>query len=569
MLLRHRKLLAATLILLILCSVFAVSALAAGETADEGNTAVCTYCGGDGCDECDGLGYVTSSSRLAFTFWALVPPILAIVLALITKEVYFSLFIGTVLAAFFYSNGHVIGALDTLTNDGIIAAISDNAGIFLFLVILGILVALINKSGGSAAFGRWAERNIKTRTGAMLATFVLGILIFVDDYFNCLTVGSVMQPITDRHGISRAKLAFLIDATAAPVCMIAPISSWAAAVSGVVDGDDGILLFCRAIPWNFYSLLTFVFIVALILMKFDYGPMKLHEMNAMLNGDLYTTGDRVDKGLETEEASPRGKVIDLVLPVVVLIAACFVGLIYVGGYWEAGGDCYHDFIRSFGNTDAFVALPWGSFIALVFTLVYFWCRRVITFNNSMKCVPQGFINMVPAITILTLATSLKNITSGLLGAKYFIGNLMSGAAPGLFALLPAVIFVVGCLLSFSTGTSWGTFGILIPIVSVMFTPDSTLFNIAISACLAGAVFGDHCSPISDTTIMASAGAMCNHVNHVSTQLPYACTVGVICFVNFLIGGFVQNIWICMPIAVVMTVAALFAIKAVTSKKAAA
>ena len=567
---RIAKILIVALLASALLSAFALPALAAEETGSEsGNSIKCTYCHGDGCDECDGEGIVYSDSNMAFTFWALVPPLVAIALALITKEVYSSLFIGILLGCFFYSNGNPVGALNALTSDGLIAAISDNAGIFLFLVILGALVALINKSGGSAAFGRWAEKRIKTKVGAMIVTFILGMCIFVDDYFNCLTVGSVMQPITDRHKVSRAKLAYIIDATAAPVCMIAPISSWAAAVSGVVEGDQGIELFVKAIPWNYYSILTFVFIIAICLMKFDYGPMKIHEMNAMLNGDLYTTGDRVDKGVEIEKYSERGRVIDLLLPVIVLIAACFVSLLYVGGYWDAAGDVFHDFPRAFGNTDAFVALPWGSLIALIFTMVYFWLRRVVNFKDSMKCIPQGFINMVPAITILVLANALKNVVNGLLGAKFFIGNAMSGAASGLFIFLPAVIFLVACVLSFSTGTSWGTFGILIPIVSVIFTPDTTLFYIGVSACLAGAVFGDHCSPISDTTIMASAGAMCNHVNHVSTQLPYAITVGAICFVNYLIAGLLQDWRLCLATGIVITVATLIVIKLIAKNDASA
>ena len=354
----------------------------------------------------------------------------------------------------------------------------------------------------------------------MFATFLLGILIFVDDYFNCLTVGSVMLPVTDRHKVSRAKLAYLIDATAAPVCMIAPISSWAAAVSGVVEDYNGFDLFVRAIPYNFYSLLTFVFIIALILMKFDYGPMRLHEMNARFKNDLYTTGDRADANSDAIECNQNGRVIDLILPVAVLIVTCFAGLVYVGGYWDAAGDYYHDFVGAFGNTDAFAALPWGSLIALVFTIIYFLCRRLISFKAAMDCLPKGFINMVPAITILTFATSLKNMT-GLLGGKYFVASVMNSAAGSLFSFLPAIIFLVAGVLSFSTGTSWGTFGILLPIVTYVFDPSSSLFIIGVSACLAGAVFGDHCSPISDTTIMASAGAMCNHVNHVSTQLPYA------------------------------------------------
>ncbi len=557
---QRKRLVVMLLLIALVASLLTVVAFAAGEEA-AASTATCTYCSGNGCDECGSTGVVTSTSYMAFSFWALIPPIVAIALALITKEVYSSLFIGILLGCFFYANGNPIIALDALTNQALIAALADNAGIFIFLVVLGIMVSLINKSGGSAAFGRWAEKNIKSRVGAMLATFVLGVLIFVDDYFNCLTVGSVMVPITDRHKVSRAKLAYLIDATAAPICMIAPISSWAAAVTGVVEGDKGIALFCRAIPWNYYSLLSFVFIIGLVIMKIDYGPMKLHEMNAMLNGDLYTQGDRVDTALKNEQASDKGRVIDLILPVLVLIATCFVGLLYVGGFWEVGGEHYHNFVTAFGNTDAYVALTWGSLLALVITIIYFICRGVITFKDSMKCVPQGFINMVPAITILVLANALKNVVNGLLGAKYFIGNLMSGAAAGLFMFLPAIIFLVGCVLSFSTGTSWGTFGILIPIVSVMFSPDTTLFYIAISACLAGAVFGDHCSPISDTTIMASAGAMCNHVNHVSTQLPYAITVGVICFVNYILAGLIQNVYICLAIGIVLTIATLFVLRA--------
>ena len=435
----------------------------------------------------------------------------------------------------------------------------------LFLVILGAMVALINRAGGSAAFGRWAETHIKSRVGAMLATFLLGILIFVDDYFNCLTVGSVMLPVTDRHKISRAKLAYLIDATAAPVCMIAPISSWAAAVSGVVEDYNGFDLFVRAIPYNFYSLLTFVFIIALVLMKFDYGPMRLHELNARFKDDLYTTGDRVDEAEQSVESNANGRVIDLILPVAVLIATCFAGLVYAGGFWDAGSECYHDFVAAFGNTDAFVALPWGSLIALVFTIVYFLCRRLITFKDSMACLPKGFINMVPAIMILTFATSLKNMT-GLLGGKYFVASVMNSAAGSLFSFLPAIIFLVAGVLSFSTGTSWGTFGILLPIVTYVFDPASELFIIGVSACLAGAVFGDHCSPISDTTIMASAGAMCNHVNHVSTQLPYAATLGIICFVNYILAGFIQNVYICLAIGVVLVLAVLFVIRAVTARK---
>ena len=436
----------------------------------------------------------------------------------------------------------------------------------MFLVILGILVVLINRSGGSAAFGRWAEKNIKSRVGAMMATFILGVFIFVDDYFNCLTVGSVMLPITDRHKVSRAKLAYLIDATAAPICMIAPISSWAAAVSSYAEDGQGFVLFVKAIPYNFYSLLSIVFVVAIILMKFDFGPMRLHEMNAMLSGDLYTSGDHVDKALENSKFNPNGKVIDLLFPVIVLIIACFIGLLYAGGYYDASGDFYHQFQGAFSETDATVALPWGTLIALLISLVYYWCRRLITFKESMEAIPTGFMNMVPAITILTLATALKNVT-GLLGAKYFVAGITESAAAGLFNFLPAIIFVIACVLSFSTGTSWGTFGILIPIVAAVFgDPSTQLYYIGMSACLAGAVFGDHCSPISDTTIMASAGAMCNHVNHVATQLPYAGCVGIICFVNYILAGFIQNAWICLIIGAAITICTLFVIRSIVSKK---
>ena len=465
----RRKILAVLLLVVMAVSLLSVCALAADDGDDAAKSITCTTCNGTGisqgeeCSACEGTGEITSTSRMAFSFWALVPPIVAIILALITKEVYSSLFVGILLGALFYSNFNPITALDAIINDGMVPAVADSAGIMLFLVILGAMVALINCAGGSAAFGRWAETHIKTRAGAMFATFLLGVLIFVDDYFNCLTVGSVMLPVTDRHKISRAKLAYLIDATAAPVCMIAPISSWAAAVSGVVEDYNGFDLFVRAIPYNFYSLLTFVFIIALILMKFDYGPMRLHEMNARFKNDLYTTGDRADANSDAIECNQNGRVIDLILPVAVLIVTCFAGLVYVGGYWDASGDYYHDFVGAFGNTDAFVALPWGSLIALVFTIIYFLCRRLITFKDSMACLPKGFINMVPAIMILTFATSLKNMT-GLLGGKYFVASVMNSAAGSLFSFLPAIIFLVAGVLSFSTGTSWGTFGILLPIV---------------------------------------------------------------------------------------------------------
>ena len=493
------------------------------------------------------------------TFWALVPPIIAIGLALITKEVYSSLFIGAVAGALFYAGFHV-EALDSLLNDGIVAAISDNAGIFMFLVLLGILVALLNKAGGSAAFGRWAKTHIKTRGGAMFATFLLGILIFVDDYFNCLTVGSVMRPVTDGHRISRAKLSYLIDATAAPICMIAPISSWAAAVSGVVEDYSGFELFVRAIPFNFYSLLTIVMVLFLCKSGMDYGPMRRHELNAIRNGDLFTEGEQPEA--VEEVSNPRARVIDLVLPIVVLVVLCVTGLIYSGVL--AGGV---GIFGAFENCDAFFGLPWGALIALVFTVIYFIARRVITFKEAMSCVPQGFCAMVPAILILTLATSLKNMTS-LLGAKEFVGTLMKSASSGLYSLLPAVIFLVACGLAFATGTSWGTFGILIPIVTEVFKADFTLMIVGVSACLAGAVFGDHVSPISDTTIMASAGAQCNHINHVSTQFPYAATVAAVSFVTYIVAGFVPNAYIVLPIGIVLMIATLLVIRSVTNRQAA-
>ena len=505
-------------------------------------------------------------SNMYATAWALLPPVVAIVLALITKEAYSSLFIGIVVGALFACNFDPVDTMDTVINTGLIEAIKANAGIFLFLVLLGVIVALVNASGGSAAFGRWAEKNIKSRVGAALATFVLGVLIFIDDYFNCLTVGSVMRPVTDSQKISRAKLSYIIDATAAPICMIAPISSWAAAVSGVANqldtGISGIELFVRAIPYNFYSLLTIVFVVGLILMKFDYGPMKLCEMNARM-GNLGAM-----ESSEEEAGNSKGRVIDLLLPVIVLIIACVIGMIYVGGFFgvdiSGSTEFAGDFVGSFGNTNAFVALPWGGLIALVLIVIYFVARRVLTFKEAMACVPKGFIAMVPPIIILTLAVSLKSMT-GLLGADVFVGNMMQGAAASLYNMLPAVIFLVACVLAFASGTSWGTFGILIPIVTAIFPADSRLLIIGISACLAGAVCGDHCSPISDTTIMASAGGQCDHLTHVSTQLPYVITVAFISFVTYVVAGFVQNALVCLAIGAVLTIGTLFVIRSATKK----
>ena len=502
------------------------------------------------------------------TFWALVPPIIAITLALITKEAYSSLFIGVLVGALFSCEFAPVATLDMIVNDGLVAAIADNAGIFLFLVFLGIIVALVNAAGGSAAFGRWAEKNIHTRVGAQLATFALGVLIFIDDYFNCLTVGSVMRSVTDRHQISRPKLAYLIDATAAPICMIAPISSWAAAVSSTAEdldiGITGIQLFIRAIPYNLYSLMTFAFIIALTCMKFEYGPMRKFEIKAA-QGDL----SMLD-GAVTEEGSSRGRVIDLLLPVLVLIVTCTAGMLYVGGFFGTdawgGTDCAGDFIAAFGNTDAFIGLPWGSLIALVITVIYLVARRVVSFKDAMACVPKGFQAMISPIIILTLAVSLKTtITS--LGAAVYVHDVMEGAASFLYAMLPAVIFVVACVLAFASGTSWGTFGILIPIVTAIFPASSELLIIGISACCAGAVMGDHCSPISDTTIMSSAGAQCNHLDHVATQIPYVVTVAAVCFVGFIVAGFAQNVYITWIVTLALLLGTLFVIRALERKKA--
>ena len=513
-----------------------------------------------------------SGAETVGTFWALVPPIVAIGLALITKEVYSSLFMGIVVSGILACNGSAATAVDNVVQVGLMPAIQDTAGIFLFLVFLGAIVAMTNRSGGSAAFGRWAKEHIKTRVGAQLATFVLGVLIFIDDYFNCLTVGSVMLPVTDGHRISRAKLAYLIDATAAPVCMIAPISSWAAAVSANAEaaGMSGIELFVRAIPYNFYSLLSLVFIIALVVMKADYGPMALHERNAQEKGDLFSTDERVE---ETEvKDNPRGRVLDLVVPIGGLVVISIIGLLYVGGFFGVdawgGTDCAGDVIGAFGNTDAFIVLPWGSCIALIFVTVYMIARKLVTFKEAMECIPQGFIVMVPAVMILTLAVSLKNISNGVLGSASYVEALMTNAAPGLARFLPAVIFLVGCLLAFATGTSWGTFGILISIVCKMFGATDPMLFVGISACLAGAVCGDHCSPISDTTIMSSAGAQCVHVLHVSTQIPYAVTVAAISFICYVIAGFVQSAVLCLLLGAVMIVGFLFFMKKRTAKAAA-
>lgn len=503
------------------------------------------------------------TSNMHGTFWALVPPIVAIALALITKEVYTSLFIGILVGGLFYANFNPGLALTTIMQDGFISSLADswNVGILIFLVILGIMVQVINKAGGSAAYGEWANKRIKTKTGAQLATFGLGVLIFVDDYFNCLTVGSVMRPITDRHQISRAKLAYLIDATAAPICMIAPISSWAAAVTGVVEGYNGLELFVRAIPYNFYSLLTIVMIITISLLKFDYGPMKTHEQNAE-KGDLYTTEDRPYANVNPEVTSERGRVIDLVIPIVVLIIGCVVGMIYTGGFFAG-----ESFVNSFANSDAAYGLALGSMVSLLFTFIYMMIRRVVTFKEFAESIPKGFVAMVPAILILTFAWTLSSLT-GMLGGAEYVAGIVANSAAGFQKFLPLIIFLVAAGLSLATGTSWGTFGILLPIVVTVMDPSNALLIISVSACLAGAVFGDHCSPISDTTIMASAGAQCNHVNHVTTQLPYAITVAVVSSVAYILAGFIQSAWIVLPIAIVLMVATLFVIKSITTKKTA-
>ena len=434
-------------------------------------------------------------------------------------------------------------------------------------MILGAMVVLVNKAGGSKAFGRWAQKNIKTKVGAAIATFILGVLIFIDDYFNCLTVGSVMRPVTDSHGISRGKLAFIIDATAAPVCMIAPISSWAAAVSAYApEGTSGLKMFVSAIPFNFYSVLTLIFVVMISVMGFDYGKMAGVEFKAQNEGDL----GAIEAEDKNDGASENGRVLDLILPIVVLIVACVIALVYNGGFFDSSSEYHLDFIGSFGNTDATVGLPWGSLIALIFTMVYLMCRKAITFKDAMDSIPKGFVAMVPAILILTFATSLKNMT-GLLGSDVFVDNLLSGAE-GLRVFLPAIIFIVACVIAFSTGTSWGTFGILIPIVLAVFPAGTVLGTIGMSACLAGAVCGDHCSPISDTTIMASAGAQCNHVEHVQTQLPYAVTVAGVSFVSFILAGVLTlaadwAAYLAIPVAIALLIGTLFVIKYLKDKKA--
>ena len=494
-------------------------------------------------------------SRFYQTFWALLPPIIAIGLALITKEVYSSLFIGIVVGGLLYSNFSFEGTLNHVFSGGIVSVLSDtyNVGILVFLVILGILVCILNRAGGSAAFGRWAAKHIKTNVGAQLATIALGVLIFIDDYFNCLTVGSVMRPVCDKHKVSRAKLAYLIDATAAPVCIIAPVSSWAAAVSSYVEDGNGLQLFLRAIPFNFYALLTIVMMFVLAIANLDYGPMRKHERNAREHGDIFS-GIKAYAETAEEESNPRARVIDLVLPIVILIITCVTGMIYSGEFFSGAS-----FVEAFSNSDASVGLMLGSAVTLVFAIIYFMLRRLISFKHLMECIPEGFKAMVPAVLILTFAWSLKAMTDSL-GAKQFVEQLVKSSAGGFKAFLPAIIFAIGCGLSFATGTSWGTFGILIPITLGVFPLSDPLGIVCVSACMAGAVCGDHCSPISDTTIMASAGAQCDHVTHVATQLPYALTVAGVSFVSYIIAGFVPNALIVLPIAIVLMIGTLIVLK---------
>ncbi|HEY8344097.1 MAG TPA: Na+/H+ antiporter NhaC family protein [Bacillota bacterium] len=533
----RKKLITLLLVMTAIVLVFTVPALA-GDAAEEGY-----------------------QSNVYATFWSLLPPLVAIALALITKEVYSSLLIGIICGALLHANFNLLAAYTTVFNEGLIASLADswNVGILIFLVVLGAIVCLMNKAGGSAAYGEWARRKIRSRKGAILSTFGLGVLIFVDDYFNCLTVGNVMRPITDKHRISRAKLAYLVDATAAPICMIAPISSWAAAVTGVVEGYNGLELFIRAIPYNLYSLLTIAMIIFITLLGIEYGPMRKHEENAMLNGDLYTTPDRPFAGQDGEVPAGKGKVIDLVIPVLILLFLCILGMVYTGGILDGA-----NIVDAFANCDASLGLSLGSSLALILVIIYFLLRRVLTFNECMACLPEGFKAMVPAILILTFAWTLSGIT-GLLGAKEYVSSIFAGSAAGLQLLLPAITFAVAVGMSFSTGTSWGTFGILLPIV-VAVGLDPELLVITVSACLAGAVCGDHCSPISDTTIMSSTGAMCNHINHVSTQLPYALTVAAVSFAGYILAGLVRSVWVVLPVSFAMLFGVLYTVKLWTANK---
>lgn len=547
---RKKKLIVMICFLVIVAVLIGVSVVTPGKVADPDNYACAAYA----------------------TVFALLPPVVAIALALITKEVYSSLFTGIIVGALLYSNGNLELMMNTMffnESGGMVFKLANswNIGILIFLVMLGMLVALMNKAGGSAAFGKWASKRIKTRIGAQLATMVLGILIFVDDYFNCLTVGSVMRPVTDTHKVSRAKLSYIIDATAAPVCIIAPISSWAAAVTSSVPSDSGIngfAVFIQTIPYNLYAILTLVMLVAITLLRVDFGPMKRHEMNAIA-GDLFTTPGRPYEGNEEEVIKENSHVLDLILPVAVLIASCIISMIYTGGFFEGTS-----FVDAFAGSDASVGLVLGGAVTLAFTFVYYMMRDVLTFQEFTECIPDGFKSMIAPIMILTLAWTLSGMTN-LLGAKVFVADLVEHSAQGMQGFLPMIIFLVAAFLAFATGTSWGTFSILIPIVIGVF-PSGQMMAISIASCLAGAVCGDHCSPISDTTIMASAGGHCEHVNHVATQIPYVALVAAVCMVGYFIIGVLQAVGmaqlslISLPICIVILVGALCVIRAKTGGK---
>jgi Na+/H+ antiporter NhaC len=505
-----------------------------------------------------GLAYAVVHNHMPVkeTAWALTPPVIAIALALITKEVYSSLFLGVLTGAFLNAGFDLVGTLNQVFQEGMLKVLSDkwNVGILIFLIILGMMVQLMNRAGGSAAFGQWASTHIKSRAGAQLATMLLGCLIFIDDYFNCLTVGSVMRPVTDKYNISRAKLAYLIDSTAAPVCIIAPISSWAAAVSGFVKGENGISIFIQSIPYNFYALLTLIMMLLIIFLGIDYGPMKVHEDNA-LKGDLFTTGITEEAAETMKKGEKIGSVIDLVLPIVMLIICCVIGMIYTGGFFEDKG-----FVDAFANSDASVGLVLGSAVALLITVAFYLLRQSLPFADCMDCLPEGFKQMVPAMLILSFAWALKAMTDSLGAAKY-VAALVESSAGNLMNFLPAIIFLIAVFLAFASGTSWGTFGILIPIVVSCFQGvDHQLMIISISACMAGAVCGDHCSPISDTTIMSSAGAQCIHLNHVTTQIPYALTVAVVSFFTFLVAGFAKSALVSLIFGVVILCMGLMAMR---------
>lgn len=500
------------------------------------------------------------------TVFALLPPVIAIGLALITKEVYTSLLAGIITGGLLYSNFNLELMINTIffqEDGGMVYKLADawNVGILVFLVMLGILVSMLNKAGGSAAFGKWASKHIKTRIGAQISVMILGVLIFVDDYFNCLTVGSVMRPVTDRHKVSRAKLSYIIDATAAPVCIIAPISSWAAAVTSSVPEDSGIngfAVFLQTIPYNLYAILTLVMVLLVTVLRVDFGPMKKHEMNAIA-GDLFTTPGRPYEGNEEEVINEKAHVLDLILPVAVLIASCIVTMVYTGGFFEGAS-----FVDAFVASDASVGLVLGGAVTLVFTFIYYMMRDVLSFEEFAKCIPEGFQSMIAPILILTMAWTLSGMTN-LLGAKYFVADLVANSASAMQGFLPMIIFLVAAFLAFATGTSWGTFSILIPIVIGVF-PEGQMMVISIASCLAGAVCGDHCSPISDTTIMASAGGHCEHVNHVVTQLPYVLVVGSVCMVGYLLIGIFKAVgldaivWLTLPICIVLLCVVLFVIR---------